>query len=120
MEENGINYVYILLLTISFSSFLSLGTQLTKAYVAKTSWYRLYYENKGLLNIHTEDEARGLLYSMNPSSKCISGLYSTFWVGCPYQMAVTFSIPNSIGGWCTGDSGYVAKAGNPDHRRVLI
>ena len=60
MEENGINCVYILLLTISFSSFLSLGTQLTKAYVAKTSWYRLYYENKGLLNIHTEGEARGL------------------------------------------------------------
>ena len=84
MEENGINCVYILLLTISFSSFLSLGTQLTKAYVAITSWYRLYYENKGLLNIHTEGEGRGLVYSMNPCSNCISGLYSTFWVGCPY------------------------------------
>ena len=63
--------------------------------MAETYWYRLYYENKGLLNIHTEGEARELVYSMNPSSNCISGLYSTFWVGCPYRM-VAIGYPLSI------------------------
>ena len=34
---------------------------------------------------------------------------------------MTFSIPNSIGGLCTGDSGYVAKAGGDlNHRLVVI
>ena len=43
-------------------------------------------------------------------------------VGCNWlsaininQFCVTFSIPNSIGRRCTGDSGYVAKAGNLNH-----
>ena len=49
--------------------------QLMKAYVAKTSWYRLYNENEGLSYIHAEGEARGRVYLMNSSSNCITGLY---------------------------------------------
>ena len=37
--------------------------------------YRLYIENEGLSDIHAEGKAQGHVYSLNPSSNCITGLY---------------------------------------------
>ena len=71
-----------------------------------------------------------------PCTKELPCSYRTFWVSCPNRMVaisyrlsiiklvtsfcVTFSIPDSIGGWYTGNSGYVAKAGDLNHRLVVI
>ena len=55
---------------LHFSQF---SMQLMKAYVAEMSWYRLYNENEGLS--YTQGEAQGNVYSMNPSSNCVTGLY---------------------------------------------
>ena len=73
VEENRINLVCVFTrLILHFSQF---SMQLMKAYVAETSWYRLYYENEGLSDMHAEGEARGHVYSMKPSLNCVTSLY---------------------------------------------
>ena len=58
----------------------------------------------------------GLVVPTGWLQSVIGNQLSTWW----RHFCVTFSIPNSIGGRCTGDSGYVAKAGDLNHRLVVI